>query len=105
MLEIPLLSFIIWMPIIIGFLMLIFNNDKNFSFINKNLSLLTSTFSLYLCYLLYRDFNFSTWKMQFVENKPWIPSLGIFYSLGIDGISIALVLLTCFMTFIVILYS
>lgn len=105
LIEMPLLSVIIWMPIIVGFIILIFNNDKKFLFFTKNLALVASIFSLYLCYLLYIGFDSNSWKMQFTEDKPWIPSLGIFYSLGIDGISIALVLLTCFMTFIVVIYS
>lgn len=105
LIEIPLLSIMIWLPIIIGFLILIFNNDKKFAFFTRNLAIITSLISLYFCYLLYSGFNFNSWEMQFVENKQWIPSLGIFYSLGIDGISISLVILNCFMTFIVILYS
>lgn len=105
LIEIPLLSFVIWMPIIVGSVILFLNNDKKFAFFSRNLALLASLLSLYLCYLLYSGFSFDSWEMQFVENKQWIPSLGIFYSLGVDGISISLVLLNCFMTFIVILYS
>ena len=103
-LNIPLLSFIIWLPIIIGCLMLIFNND-NKKFIAKNLSLIISIFSLYLCYLLYLEFKPGLWEMQLLENKAWISNLGIFYTLGIDGISMPLIILTCLMTFIVIIFS
>ena len=41
--------------------------------------------------------------LQFVERKPWIESLGIEYSLGIDGLSVWLVLLTAFITFVVVI--
>ena len=36
--------------------------------------------------------------MQFVERRAWIPALGIRYHVGIDGISLLLVLLTTFLT-------
>lgn len=105
LIEIPLLSFIIWMPIVIGCIILVFNNDKKFAFFTKNLALFASIYSIYLCYLLYIGFDFNSWKIQFEEEKAWISSLGIFYNLGVDGISISLVILTCLMTFSVIIYS
>ena len=105
LIEIPLLSLMIWMPIIVGCVIFVFNNDKKFAFFTKNLALLASIFSIYLCYLLYCEFDSSSWEMQFVEDKVWISRLGISYNLGIDGISIPLIFLTCFMTFVVIVYS
>jgi len=106
-LEIPLLSFIIWLPIISGCFVLFFNTNSdngNATFV-KNFSVVVSLITLYLCYVLYNGFNNSLWEMQFIENKPWLPELGIFYHLGIDGISLPLIILTCFMTFIVIIAS
>lgn len=44
-----------------------------------------------------------TADMQFVVNTPWIPSLGISYKVGIDGISLFLVLLVTFITPITVL--
>ncbi len=44
-------------------------------------------------------------EMQFVENAPWISAFGIHYLLGVDGISIYLVLLTTLLTPIVVLSS
>jgi NADH-quinone oxidoreductase subunit M len=44
-------------------------------------------------------------EMQFVESIPWIPDFGIAYRIGIDGISLFLVLLTTFLTPIVIVSS
>src|SRR5262245_60587594 len=46
---------------------------------------------------LYAGFNRSTAAYQFVEQRAWMPSLGISYHLGIDGISLPLVLLTTFL--------
>ena len=43
--------------------------------------------------------------MQFVEKLPWIPSFGINYYVGIDGVSLFLILLTTFITPLSILAS
>ena len=51
----------------------------------------------------YTGFDTSTASMQFVEKLSWIPSLNAFYGLGLDGISLPLVLLTTFMTIPVII--
>ena len=102
--TIPLLTSIIWLPIAVGCTMLIFNNNKNES-TAKLLSLITSFISLYLCYLLYFNFDKKIWSMQLVEDQEWIASIGIYYTLGIDGISLPLIILTCLMTFIVIIFS
>ena len=48
-------------------------------------------------------FDRTTAALQFVERKPWIESLGIEYSLGIDGLSVWLVLLTAFITIVVVI--
>lgn len=103
-LNIPLVSFIIWTPIISGCMLLIFNKDKN-KLINATVPIITSIFSLYLCYLLYHKFNLRIWYMQFIEKYDWIPDLGISYTVGIDGISLPLIILTCLMTFVVIIFS
>ncbi|HFL8819560.1 MAG TPA: NADH-quinone oxidoreductase subunit M [Candidatus Azoamicus sp. OHIO2] len=103
-LNIPLLSLIIWLPIISGCLLLIFNTDKN-KLIAGSMSLLTSIMSLYFCYLLYYNFNRKLWYMQLIEYYGWINDLGIAYILGVDGISLPLIILTCLMTFVVIVFS
>src|SRR4051812_13074458 len=46
-----------------------------------------------------------TAELQFVERVPWVPELGISYFLGIDGISLWLVILTTFLTPVIILGS
>jgi NADH-quinone oxidoreductase subunit M len=48
--------------------------------------------------LLWVGFDASRADMQFVESRPWIPGSGITYHMGIDGISLLLVLLTTFLT-------
>jgi NADH-quinone oxidoreductase subunit M len=54
---------------------------------------------------LINGFDKSTPALQFVEKIPWVPGLGINYFVGVDGLSLWLVLLTTFLTPIVILAS
>ena len=97
-----LLSLLIWFPIAGGFLTLATGNDQHLE-ANRWVALLFAIITMFLAVLLYADFNSSLWQMQFVENVPWIPAFNIHYSLGVDGISMLFILLTCFTNLIVIL--
>lgn len=67
------------------------------------IALITSLIGLVLCIPLYLNYDASTSAMQFVENIPWISAYGINYSLGVDGISLPLILLTTFTTLLVVM--
>lgn len=98
----PLLSLVIWTPIIGGLLLLALtknNNSVNTRFIALAISIIT----LLLSIPLYTDFNTATAAMQFSEKTPWISAFNINYHLGIDGISMPLIVLTTFMTVIVVI--
>lgn len=69
------------------------------------LALLIAIFTMVLCVPLYLHFNQNTASMQFVEQVSWIPTLKINYHLGVDGISMPLVILTCFTTLLVVMAS
>ena len=58
-----------------------------------------------LTLLLWAQFNPGSAEMQFVERHPWIPAFGIDYSVGVDGISLLLIVLTGFLTPIALLCS
>ncbi len=63
---------------------------------------------LVLAVILFAQFDKSlaaAGTMQFVEKISWIPALNAFYHLGVDGLSLPLVLLTAFLGFIVVLIS
>ena len=66
-------------------------------------ALIFSIVTLILSLVLLYNFDSSTAEMQFLERVSWIPVFGIEYSLGLDGISLPLVLLTTFITILVIL--
>ena len=97
----PLLSLVIWTPIFGGILVL-FAGDQNPSGARK-IALVVSLITFLLTLPLYTQFNTSTHLMQFVERHEWINAFNIEYYLGIDGISMPLILLTSFTTVIVII--
>jgi len=100
----PLLSLLIWVPIIGGSIVLA-SADEQWTGRTRSLSLLTALLTLALCIPLYLNFDSTTAEMQFVEFKDWIVPFDINYSLGIDGISLPLIILNCFATMIVIVTS
>jgi len=100
----PLLSLVIWTPIL-GGLLVLFAGDKENSSGAKKLALLVSVITFLLTIPLYTEFNADTHLLQFVEQHSWIPAFNIDYFVGIDGISMPLILLTSFTTVIVIIAS
>ena len=96
-----LLSILIWLPILGGILVLATGDDRNAAMARK-MGFGFSVATLLLSVLLYRNFDLTTADMQFVEQMPWINIFDIQYFLGVDGISVPLILLTTFLTVIVV---
>ena len=96
------LSAAIWVPIISGIIVLALGNEQRAT-LSRWLALLGSLVGFAVTIPLYTGFDRTTAALQFVESKPWIESLGIEYSLGIDGLSVWLVLLTAFITIVVVI--
>ncbi|NEV63815.1 NADH-quinone oxidoreductase subunit M [Thiorhodococcus minor] len=99
--ELPLLTLTIWLPII-GGLVVLASGDKE-----KELSKWTALAFAILTFLvslgLWIGFDSSTAEMQFVERVSWIPSFNVEYFLGVDGISMPLIVLTTFITIFVVI--
>jgi NADH-quinone oxidoreductase subunit M len=91
-----LLSILIWLPIAAGGLILLMG-DRNIA-LARWVALLASLATLVLSVPLWTGFDASTAALQFIEKLPWIPRFNAFYGLGIDGISLPLIVLTTFMT-------
>ncbi|MFB0516625.1 MAG: NADH-quinone oxidoreductase subunit M [Candidatus Neomarinimicrobiota bacterium] len=70
----------------------------------RQVALWTSLVAFVLSYFLFKGFEFTS-AFQFIERAPWIPNYGISYHVGIDGISLLLVMLTSFITPVTILSS
>ena len=100
-LDSHLLSILIWLPILGGILVLATGDDRNAAMARKiGFGFAVATFLLSLS--LYRNFDLTTADMQFVEKMSWINVFDIQYFLGVDGISVPLILLTTFLTVIVV---
>jgi len=98
----PLLSLVIWLPIIGGLLILALAKIGNDNAVRWS-SLLVAFLTFLLTIPLFTSFDASSYEMQFAEFAPWIPLFDINYHLGVDGISMPLVLLTSFATVLVII--
>jgi len=99
--HIPWLSLAIWTPIF-GGVMVLLAGDKGAEGARR-MALLFALVTFAVTVPLYVGFDPTTAKMQFVERVSWIPAFHIFYYLGIDGISLPLILLTSFMTVLVVI--
>jgi len=100
LLSFPLLSLIIWLPTLGAILMLFFKSEKSIKVIALTTALLSFLVSLLLLVGWVND-----GSMQFQEQFAWVPQLNITYHLGVDGISLFLVLLTTLLGPIVVLFS
>ena len=97
-----LLSLAIWLPIVIGAVLLAFGEDRHARMV-RWVALLGSLASFLVTLPLYTGFKLQTAALQFVEKNEWIPRFNINYHLGVDGISLWFVLLTAFITVIVVI--
>lgn len=97
------LTVLTFLPAVGALIMLIFMRKRETAY--KTTALVTALATLGLAIFMLTRFQTGTAEFQFVENFIWIPSLGINYHLGVDGISLLLILLTCFLTVIAILGS
>jgi NADH-quinone oxidoreductase subunit M len=96
--DLPILSTLIWLPIFGGLLVLAVGEKSS-----RILSLLVSILTFVLSIPLFTQFDTTTAAMQFPELHPWISTFRINYHLGVDGISMPLIILTTFTTVLVIL--
>ena len=98
--TVGLLSLLIWLPIAGGLLVMLLGGRGRS---DRWLSLLISVLVFVLSLPLWTAFDRSTADMQFVERFPWIEAFRVEYFLGVDGISMPLILLTTFLTPLVVL--
>lgn len=99
----PILSTVIFLPVVGALLLTLIRRS------NETLIKWTALFFAVLTFLislpLFINFDKTTYKMQFVERHAWIPGWNVNYFLGVDGISIFLVLLTTISSILCILIS
>ncbi len=96
------LSLAIWTPIVFGVVLLAFGRESQAALV-RWIALIGSVVSFLITLPLYTGFKLGTAEMQFVEKSPWIERFNVNYHLGVDGISVWFVLLTAFITVIVVI--
>ena len=106
MIDWPILSVLICVPLIGIIFILLVRGDpeivaRNVRAVAVWASLITFSVSLFLWFY----FDTTSAEFQFVEQRLWIPSLGISYYLGVDGISLLFITLTTFLSLICIVAS
>lgn len=99
----PILSTLIFLPIA-GAIFISLIKRTSDAFI-KRTALLISIITFILSVPLFSNFDKTTANMQFTETYNWIPSWGIKYALGIDGISVLFVLLSTLLTILCVTVS
>ena len=97
-----LLSVAIWLPILAGTLLLALGRDDNAHAV-RWMALVAAIVSFLVTLPLVSGFDGASAAMQFEEKLPWIGRFKVFYHLGVDGISVWFVLLTAFITVVVVI--
>ncbi len=97
----PILSVLTWLPVAAGVLLLLLGDTR--AGFGRWLALAATTVTFVASVILWRDFDTTTAAMQFVERQPWIGAFNAWYHLGVDGISMPLIVLTAFMTPLVVI--
>src|SRR5579862_4990819 len=95
------LSILIWLPIAAGVAVLLLGERNIVS--ARWLALIASIVTLAVCLPLLSHFDTGTAAYQFIEKVPWIRRFHAYYALGLDGISLPLIVLTAFVTIPVII--
>ena len=106
MTNIPILSLLIFFPFIGSLVILLINkNDQSYEKKVKEIGLWVSIINFLLSLILLYSFDKTESQFQFIENFKLINDLGIYYYLGIDGISLSFILLTTLLIPICIITS
>ncbi|HIL03408.1 MAG TPA: NADH-quinone oxidoreductase subunit M, partial [Candidatus Thioglobus autotrophicus] len=96
-----LLSLLIWLPIFAGIFVIFIGNERAIT--ARWISVATSILVFIISLSLYTEFDSNTHLMQFEEKTSWISQFNVYYHLGVDGISMPLIILTTFSTILVII--
>jgi NADH-quinone oxidoreductase subunit M len=99
--DFPLLSLLVWLPILGGVAVLLVGDAR--AAVARVLALVVALATFIASLPLWRGFDPHTTAMQFTERASWIPAFDAWYHLGVDGISMPLILLTTFITVLVVI--
>ena len=95
-----ILSWLIWLPVagMVAILLI----PRNKVEVIKIVAAVATGLQLWLAIMLWLNFDSATGSFQFMENVAWIPSFNISYALGVDGLSLPMVMLTTLLSFLCI---
>jgi NADH-quinone oxidoreductase subunit M len=99
--SLPILSILVWLPILGGAAVLGLGDRR--PGLVRQLALAMAILTFVASLPLWLNFDPHTAAMQFSERAAWIPAFDAWYHLGVDGISMPLILLTTFMTVLVVI--
>ncbi|HEX3704557.1 MAG TPA: NADH-quinone oxidoreductase subunit M [Vicinamibacterales bacterium] len=94
----PILTSLVVLPLVGAILLLFVNDDEPHAGLIRNISLVVSGLVFAETLLLWSRFSSGSAEFQFIERHDWIPAFGITYFVGVDGISLLLLVLTGFLT-------
>jgi NADH-quinone oxidoreductase subunit M len=97
----PILTFLTWFPVVGAIAVLMTGGDKNAK-AARTIACIVGFINLALCVPLCLGFDPSSYNMQFTEDNLWIRVYHIHYAVGVDGISLAMIILTNFTGLLVI---
>src|SRR5262245_35982653 len=101
--NLPILTLLVALPLVGGVLTLLVGRGRDG--LVRQLALGVSLLTFAASLAMWARFDAGSADLQFVERYTWLPEFGISYHVGIDGISLMLVLLTTFLTPISLLCS
>ena len=101
--TLPLLTLLVVVPLAGGVAVLLLGRGRDR--LARHVALATSLVAFGLSLLVWMGFDVTSADYQFVERHAWLPDFGISYHVGVDGISLLLVVLTTFLTPIALLCS
>ncbi|MCK5124870.1 MAG: NADH-quinone oxidoreductase subunit M [candidate division Zixibacteria bacterium] len=99
----PILTYTIFLPLIGAVLLLFIDKEKHNAI--RWTSAFFSFITLIMTLVILKDFDWTTAQMQFMETHSWIPAIGSNYILGVDGISVPMLVLTSLISLIAIVIS
>src|SRR5882672_5680619 len=101
----PILTSLIALPVVGALLLLLVKDDPQNEKLLRSIALVVSVLVFVETLVLWSRFNAASADFQFVERHAWIPAFGIDYHIGVDGISLLLLVLTGFLTPLALLSS
>lgn len=99
----PILTYIVFTPLLGMLVVLLINREKHNTI--RWVSTFFATVALVLTLVMLKDYDWTTAQMQFTEMHSWIPAIGAQYFMGVDGISVPMLILTGLISLISIVIS